>query len=189
MTCNCNFFASTWRATQQTENCIHSVQRWKVRALFKFFCELISAHLINSEAFKVEAFFLRSMEHSLVQRMQQFPFEKNNIINKKFKVYVASAWHGLYEVWMCVSWIATHISFPGHAPSPSQLSICTLLLFLYIFFGDAREPSIMTLPFEINNEITRACVYWIYIKVRLVKGDEDKWKRNVALVMDDDMTQ
>lgn len=57
------------------------------------------------------------------------------------------------------------------------------------FFGDAREPSIMTLPFEINNEIARACVYWIYIKMRLVKGEEDKWKRNVALVMDDDMTQ
>lgn len=34
------------------------------------------------------------------------------------------------------------------------------------------------------------CILNIYSrKVRLVKGEEDKWKRNVALVMDDDMTQ
>lgn len=75
-----SFSRGTWRATQQTENCIHSVQRWKVRALFNFFCELISTHLINSEAFKVEAFF--SPFNGTLSRAANatISFRKNNII-------------------------------------------------------------------------------------------------------------
>lgn len=103
--------------------------------------------------------------------MQQFPFEK--ILTKSLKFmspgFLRECVVG-QDRRRVVHCNTTHISFPGHASSHLQ----------FYFFGDACEPSIMTLPFEINIEIARACGWKTIYKLlyasceRVVKGEEDK---------------